>query len=457
MNRLRLRKTAALAGSILLAAAWTGAAIDVAKVPNPRTTSGLWVEDAGGVLGPEYLSLVNGLCQSLKDATSVELAVVTVDNLGGLAVEEFAEKLFRRFGIGEKGKDNGLLLLFARDDRRVRFEVGYGLEGTIPDAIASRILDEQALPLFKEGQYARGLYQAARAAAEAVGQASGKPLSFASPAAWPAQIALAKPLPGANIEKKPETGAKADPLSAGLIYAAAIFGFMILGLAVVHLRVGKTEAKTAKEKALKGAGFFTAMNWIGGFIGFIILAVAVGKFLPALLAFVLAPTAATFGQAGGLRSLKRRVAGYELPCSNCGQKMSLLDEQADDALLTAEEIAEEAARGMNYEIWKCGNCGNVSRFAVKLGKASACPKCRRRTLVRTTATLVAATTSHGGRVRVTDSCKNPSCGYAKSVERSTARLASGTSGGRRSGGFSSRGGGSFGGGRSGGGGASKGW
>jgi len=455
MNPLFRRGILWAAGGLL--AGCLTAAIDVAKVPNPRTTSGLWVEDAGGVLGPEYLALINGLCQTLKDGTSAELAVVTVDDVGGLAVEEFADKLFRRFGIGEKGKDNGLLLLFARDDRRIRFEVGYGLEGVLPDALAGRILDEQALPRFREGQYARGIYQAARAAVEAVGQASGKPLSFASPSVWPAQVALAQPAVREEDRPNAERETKPDPLIGGLVYAAALFGLMVLGLAVVYLRVGKKEAKAAKEKALRGAGLFTGLNWVGGFIGFIILGNVVGKFLPAVLAFVLAPTAATLGQAGFLRPLRRRVAAYELPCPNCGRKMGLLDEKDDDALLTAEEIAEEAAQGMNYEVWKCGNCGQVSRFALKLGKAGSCPKCRRRTLVRTTTTLAAATTSHGGRVRVTEDCKNPACGYAKSVERSTARLSSGSTGGARFGGGSSRSGGSFGGGRSGGGGASKGW
>jgi len=433
------------------------ATVDVAKVANTRTTSGLWVEDAGGVLGPEYLSLINAVCQTVKEGTSAEFAVVTVDNLGGLAVEEFAEKLFRRFGIGEKGKDNGLLLLFARDDRRVRFEVGYGLEAILPDALAGRILDDEAMPHFKDGLFGRGLYQAARAAAETVGRASGKSLSFATPSTWPAQVALAQPAAEEEKRREEREEPRSDPLSAGLIYAAALFGLMALGLVVVYFRVGKNEAKAAKERALRGAGLFTGLNWVGGFVGFIVLGNAVDKFLPAFLAFLLAPTAATLGQVGLLRPLRRRVAAYELPCSNCGRKMGLLDEKDDDALLTAEEIAEEAAQGMDYEVWKCGNCGQVSRFALKLGKASSCPKCRRRTLVRTTATLVAATTSHGGRVRVTEDCKNPACGYTHSVERSTARLSSGSTGGSRFGGGSSRGGGSFGGGRSGGGGASKGW
>jgi len=137
--------------------------------------------------------------------------------------------------------------------------------------------------------------------------------------------------------------------------------------------------------------------------------------------------------------------------------MILLGEKEDDAFLTAEEIAEEIAGGMNYELWSCPSCGATQRFEIKLGKARQCPQCKRRTLVSSTTTLVAATTSHGGKVRIEEHCKNPGCKYEKISERSTARISSSSS--SSSGGSSSHSSGSssFGGGRSGGGGASKRW
>ena len=103
------------------------------------------------------------------------------------------------------GKENGLLLLFSRDDRKIRFEVGYGMEGVITDSISGRLLDEQALPFFREGQYGRGLYAVAKAAAEAIGKANSTPLDLTDPAAWPAQVTPAptpRPEEAATPEKK---------------------------------------------------------------------------------------------------------------------------------------------------------------------------------------------------------------------------------------------------------------
>ncbi|HEX7503522.1 MAG TPA: TPM domain-containing protein, partial [Acidobacteriota bacterium] len=85
------------------------AAERVEDVANPRRASGIFVSDGGGVLGPEYVRLIDAACRELQAKTSVELAVVTVGDLDGTVIEDYAEKLFRRFSIGAAGKDNGLL------------------------------------------------------------------------------------------------------------------------------------------------------------------------------------------------------------------------------------------------------------------------------------------------------------------------------------------------------------
>ena len=170
----------------------------VESVPNPLETAGKFVGDNAGVLGPAYVDLIHGVCDRLKNATGAELAVITVRDLAGMEPEDFAGRLFKRFGIGEKGKENGLLLLFALDDRAVRFEVGYGLEGVIPDALAGRLLDEQAIPHLAAGAYGRGLYAVAKAAAETIAAASNASLGISEPGAWPEQ-----PRPAAPSQKMP--------------------------------------------------------------------------------------------------------------------------------------------------------------------------------------------------------------------------------------------------------------
>ncbi len=100
---------------------------------------------------------LNAMIDELERTTGAELAVVVVASLDGQSVEEFAEKLFKMWGIGKAGKDNGLLLLWSTGDRKVRIEVGYGLEGTIPDGKAGAILDAYVIPKFKAGQFDEGI------------------------------------------------------------------------------------------------------------------------------------------------------------------------------------------------------------------------------------------------------------------------------------------------------------
>jgi len=439
----------------------TGGAMNVDTVPNPLAAAGSWVGDNGGVLGPEYIALIHAACESLKVKTAAEFAVITIDDLGGLPIEDFAARLFKRFGVGEAGKENGLLLLFSRDDRQVRFEVGYGLEGMIPDALASRILDEQALPFFREGQYGRGIFATVKKAAETIAAASGVELGLSDPAAWPAQIVPPQPVAAQSTPPEPQKKEKSDPLPAALISGGAVALLSLLGNRRIARRVAKEKGRAAKERAARGAGVI-GLTWLGSAAGLTTLAATTGSVLPFLVSLGLVPAAATFGQVRSLRALRRRIAGYQEPCGKCGQPMLLLDEQADDAFLSAEELAEEQAGGMNYEVWQCENCGASTSFALKLAKAAECPKCKRRTLITTTSTLVAATRTSGGKVKIETDCRNPNCDYLKVVQRNTPRLpppSSGTSGSSSRGSFHSSGSSrsSFGGGRSGGGGASKGW
>jgi len=419
----------------------------VEDVLNPRRASGAFVSDGGGILGPEYARLIDAVCRELQAKTTVELAVATVGDLGGLEIEEFAEKLFRRFAIGVKGKDNGLLLLCSRDDRALRLEVGYGLESVIPDARASSLLDLNAVPYLKNGLFGRGLFLAAREIARAVAAAQGVAMSIADPAPWPDQVAPPAPLARPAQKKK----AAWDPVDASLYLACGLLAVALLGAAWTLRRYGKARGRAARAKAAGGAGPI-AMAWTAGVAGFIPVLILGQAFLPPFTAMMAVPGLATAGQLLLGRLLRRRLSSYRLPCSACAAPMEMVDDSRDDQNLSAEEQAEEKAGGMDYEFWHCPKCGAGEKLAVKLNKAAKCPQCGRRTLTSSTTTLAAATKEQGGRERVTDSCLNPKCNYSKVRERSTPRLSSPSSSSSGSARSSS---GSFGGGRSGGGGASK--
>jgi uncharacterized protein len=434
-------------------------------VPNPLATTGKYVGDGAGVLGPAYVDLINDVCVRLKNATGSELSVITVRDLGGTTAEEFAERLFKRFGVGEKGKDNGLLLLFARDDRAVRFEVGYGLEPVIPDALAGRLLDEQAMPFLSRGEYGRGLFAATEAAAETIARTAGTSMGLNDPTAWPKQVPPSLAAASGKSQAQSSRSHGRNPVSRSasrisLILAAVVLIATGLWALFAFRRFGHARSRADRITAASLGCGFIGIVWTGVVIAAIILLAMGSRFRP-ILALSLSPFAANALWLVARRGMKARAARYRLACRSCGSPMDLLPEDMDDAQLSIEEAAEEKAGGMDYELWDCPSCGAKERFAVKLGKANACPVCGRRTLVRDLKILVAATTSHGGTERVTDECKNPKCGYSKSWERTTPRIAmssSGSGSGASRSGFSSSSGShssSFGGGRSGGGGATR--
>lgn len=115
-----------------------------------------FVNDEAGVISETSENALNNALYELKLNTSVEMAVATVKTTGDIPLEEYSIELAHNT-LGEKGKDNGLLILLAVDDRRYRIEIGYGLEPTIPDSLAGRIGREVMEPRFKEGNYEQGI------------------------------------------------------------------------------------------------------------------------------------------------------------------------------------------------------------------------------------------------------------------------------------------------------------
>jgi len=117
-----------------------------------------YVNDFAGVISSEDASQIDGLAKELEDKTTAQLAVVTIKSTAPETIETYALKLFEKWGIGKKGKDNGVLLLVAVEDRQVRIETGYGLEGAIPDVLSHRIIEENIIPYFKTKDYSKGIF-----------------------------------------------------------------------------------------------------------------------------------------------------------------------------------------------------------------------------------------------------------------------------------------------------------
>jgi uncharacterized protein len=140
----------------------------VEDIPNPKTQNNTWVIDRPGMLQSGTVQQLNGLIDRLERQTTAEVAVVIIHSLDGQPVEDFAVDLSRRWGIGKQKKNNGLLFLWAVNDRRVKIEVGYGLEGILPDGKVGAILDRHVIPYFKKGDYDQGVLQGMMALAAVI-------------------------------------------------------------------------------------------------------------------------------------------------------------------------------------------------------------------------------------------------------------------------------------------------
>jgi len=118
------------------------------------------VNDLADVLDQSEKSQLEQKLVRFNRQTSTQIAVVTLNDLRGYAISDYAVRLAHEWGVGQEGKDNGILILVSPENQRVFIATGYGLEGAVPDATAQQIVDNEILPQFRQGNYYKGLDQA---------------------------------------------------------------------------------------------------------------------------------------------------------------------------------------------------------------------------------------------------------------------------------------------------------
>lgn len=382
-----------------------------------------WVRDNAGVLNAATRTRLQSLLEQVRQQTTAEVMVITVDSLNGEDVDSFATQMFNQIGIGDRDRNNGVLFLIAPNERRTRIEVGYGLETLITDDVAGRMLDIYVVPAFRVGDMDAGI----SAGTEAI-----------------ARLLLGNPGAARGI-------AGSGPLFANsrtndLVWAVYGLG----GLAVLQFAVFFLTGRRKRFPVLLMYGINALALGLVALVGFTWYTLGRFDLLP--------PLPAVLGGGGLLISSflnRRRFRRYRpRSCTHCGGPQQLLSEQREDAHLNEVQQLEETLGSVDYDVWYCPAClkSDTERYVATFSAYRDCPKCRARTFKETRTTLVAATQSHGGKVRLDGRCE--SCQHTASRVENTPRLSS-SSGSGSSGGGSS--GGSSGGGRSGGGGASRSW
>jgi len=159
--------------AVLLLALLQGAGVALALEP-PKLTRR--VTDLAGVLRPDDVNRMEETLRAYEQQTGHQFAVLVLPSLEGDVIEPFAIRVAEQWKLGDTKRDDGLLMVVAVKDRKMRIEVGYGLEGVIPDVVASRVIRERMTPRFREGDYAGGISSALDALMKAAqGESLGPP------------------------------------------------------------------------------------------------------------------------------------------------------------------------------------------------------------------------------------------------------------------------------------------
>ncbi len=229
------------------------------------------INDTASMLSPQTVSHLDSLLAALEASDSTQLVLLTIPSLEGEVIEEYSLQVAEAWGIGQKGNDNGALLLISRDDRRLRIEVGYGLEGSLTDLTAGRIIGGVIVPRFKEGRFDQGIQDGLKAMIQAVkGEfvASSAPSSSKGQGNDPAGLIFllffAFSFIARIFHKKKIAAAVAGGIVSpvlGLIFFP--LGLWVLALIPVGIVGGMFVASLSAARTTGGGGFYMGSGGFG--------------------------------------------------------------------------------------------------------------------------------------------------------------------------------------------------
>lgn len=202
-----------------------------------------YVTDKAGMIAQKHEHALNGYLQELEQKTGAQFVVVTVESLQGLTKEQFALSLAEHWKLGQKGKDNGLIFLVAKKERKYRFETGYGLEGVLPDGYLGQVGRERLVPLMKQGKSSEAIAASAITVVQKIADNAGAKITG---------------MPELNRLKARRAG-KGDWIS--LLVMMLFFGGFIFNL----IRRARAVRSWGGGRYRRSAGFFPIFFGGGGF------------------------------------------------------------------------------------------------------------------------------------------------------------------------------------------------
>lgn len=417
------RLLSALISVVLIASCFARSIDDVPNVHVADRTK--YVSNPDGVLSPAAEAELNSMLGDIWSSTSAEVVVVAVDDLDGMDVNDYATSLFEKWRIGKADKDNGLLILISKGDRRAALRTGYGLEGPLPDITLGRIIREGMIPHFKEEDYDGGTMAAVAQIAERLGRED-------------ITKEIKSKYANDSMRRSSQDEEDSDELWAVLLLMAAIGLTASLIIFLYILTSTRSEEPTLRYKKLSEMKLP------------LLILTFVGLGTPFLFYWL-------------LKRKMKKVRDSKRACPNCGEQMIKLDEVSDNAYLTPAQDTEEQLQSVDYDVWVCPRCNetDIIPFDNPDSPYTVCPRCGSKacTIIGDRTVIHPTARSKGRGVRIY-SCKNCGNRHEKyydippKAEGAPVIILPGGFGGGSGGGFS---GGSFGGGMTGGGGASGGW
>lgn len=149
-----MKRIICIISAIIIALTFCGCSVEDGY---PTPTDKFFINDFADIVSDSAENEIYTKNAALFDKTTAQIAVITVDSIGGEAIADYALNIGREWGVGDEEKDNGIVLLLALDEREVYIAVGYGLEGALPDSKTGRILDRYGVPYFSEDKFSEGL------------------------------------------------------------------------------------------------------------------------------------------------------------------------------------------------------------------------------------------------------------------------------------------------------------
>ncbi|CAM4426784.1 uncharacterized protein SAMN06265348_12119 [Pedobacter westerhofensis] len=424
----------------------------VNDVPNPKDSGTGYVSNPDGLIDPTELDSLNNLLAELNRRTGIETAVVIISDFTKNDDDfTFSTALFRHWGIGKGGSNNGLLLLIATERRQYRFVTGYGLEGLLPDITLSTIGDRILVPAFKEQAYGSGIINAVKVISGYLQQPANK-----------------KELDTLfNNQKITTSGASTKTI----LFAIAILSAIVAGWQLNKIKASISKAKQKLSNLYADISFWSAivllccvffLSTVGFFSGhFMDMLWSVFNFFPLVICLIivlylffahlnilsslrmshkddvnyfesfgkfyrqswwhtlLSPILLIiiFIQLVQITRLKKRI---KAPLDNNGMPMRRCDRDAEEVnqYLSSGQLKEEDTGSLIYDIWTTEHAEEIkliSNPGYHYADFEVCPACGFRTYTQPIEiTIERATYAHGGRAKRVNLCRN--CDHEHFIE-----------------------------------------